>query len=408
VIDRRGQLTAAEGAEPERRRVADGARATRLDLPPGLLYVLLAPVMVTPGGLDPGQPRQAVPDQAGLADLPGPLQRLRGVRIGRCPPPGPPAQFAGQPERQRRDGRRAHAPGAVQHRAQVVAGLLVAFGPDLILGQEGGAWELGRQVRRRQQGLRLAPVGFGAVELAGHQESPGDHGDDGQRVGGAGVVGVVGVVPQLVGLLRDLPHQVGPPGHRRGHGGLGQQRGGPGAADGTDRRRGPHQAVEGRQRVTRPRPGPAEGLLGFRGEDRALPLGQRLLGPGRRRPRVAREVRIGGGAQQVPGPQGVIGGQLRRPPPGPGGRAVPAVLPRLPGRVREGPGDGLIGTGGRGGQVPGLLMAAGDPGQRAARGRSHPQRRPFHYDRAQQRVPEPDLAVRGAHQTAALRRGEVR
>jgi len=102
---------------------------------------------------------------------------------------------------------------------------------------------------------------------------------------------------------------------------------------------------------------PAECELGPRGEDRILALGQRLLAPGRCRPRVAREVRIGGGAQQAPGPQGVIGGQLRRPPPGPGGRAVPAVLPRLSGGVRKGPGGGLIGTGSRGGQVPGLLMA---------------------------------------------------
>ena len=57
VVDRRRQVTAAERAQPERRRVMDGQAAdtTRLDVLTGPLHVLLAPFTVTPGGRDPGQ-----------------------------------------------------------------------------------------------------------------------------------------------------------------------------------------------------------------------------------------------------------------------------------------------------------------------------------------------------------------
>ena len=216
------------------------------------------------------------------------------------------------------------------------------------------------------------------------------------------------VFPELPRLLRDLPRQVDAPGHRRRQCGLGQQRRGPHRVGRPDHRRCPHQAIEGWQRVTRPRPGPPQDQLGLGGEDRGVTLPQRFLAPGHRRPRVPRQVCVGRGAQQAPGAHAVIGRQLRRPPPGPGGRAVPAALPRVDRRSRESLGRGIIGTGGRRRQVPGPQMPPSRPGQGPARRGSGPQRCPAHHHRAHQRMPELDLAVHGAHQPAAFGGGERR
>src|SRR5204863_324168 len=80
-------FAAAEGTQPERRRVMDGqeAHTTQLDVPPGPFHMPLAPLTVTTGCLDPRQLGQAVTNQAGLAHLLCPVQRLSRVRVGDRP-----------------------------------------------------------------------------------------------------------------------------------------------------------------------------------------------------------------------------------------------------------------------------------------------------------------------------------